>query len=253
MNTVKKASDKGGNGTVEVSISPVVVSEQQGSPVNDVSVSLPKRSPGRPKNNKLTSQRREEILCVATELFAKYGFASTDVQQIADRLGLAKGTIYHYFGSKEKLFHASVDRGMEGLSQAINDRIIGTDEPIKQIVHAIRGFLAYFDHNPDIIELIVQERSEFRDRKKPTYLEHRERNIKPWNDMFQRLADEGRFKKLEPEEVTQTISNLLYGTIFTTYFARQGRTFESRAEQILNILLVGIMGDEERAKIADYL
>ncbi|MBX9696245.1 MAG: TetR/AcrR family transcriptional regulator [Cyanobacteria bacterium] len=252
MNTVNSVNKKNGEGTVEVSITPPKSVDSKSATVKDVSVSI-KRSPGRPKNKELTSQRREEILSVATGLFAQYGFASTDVQQIADQLGLAKGTIYHYFGSKEKLFHASVDRGMEGLSVAINDSIKGVDEPIKQIVHAIRGFLSYFDHNPEIIELIVQERSEFRDRKKPTYLEHRERNIQPWNDMFQKLSDEGRFRTLDPEEVTQTISNMLYGTIFTTYFARQGKTFESRAAQIINILLIGIMGEEERARVAEYL
>jgi len=214
---------------------------------------LNKRGPGRPRNIELASQRCEEILIVATDVFAGKGFASTDVQEIADRLGIAKGTIYHYFPSKEQLFLAAVDRGMAGLSKAINSSIVLTDDPVMQIARAIRGFLAYFDKHPEMVELIVQERAEFRDRKKPTYLEHRERNIRPWHEMFRSLADNGRFRPLNEEQVTQTISNLLYGTIFTTYFARHGQSFESLSKQVLSLVFAGIMSDSERVNLEKYL
>ncbi len=228
---------------------------------------LNRRGPGRPRNLELASQRCEEILPIATEIFASRGYASTDVQEIADRLGIAKGTVYHYFPSKEQLFLAAVDRGMAGLSKAINASVQiehdidvsnrpgkdnGLDE-IKQIARAIRGFLKYFDENPDMIELIVQERAEFRDRKKPTYLEHRERNIRPWHELFRSLSNCGRFRPLNEEQVTQTISNLLYGTIFTTYFAREGQTFESLSKQVLSLVFAGLLSDSERINLDKYL
>jgi AcrR family transcriptional regulator len=215
---------------------------------------LNKRGPGRPRNLELTSQRQEDILAAATEVFADRGYASTDVQEIADRLGIAKGTIYHYFPSKEQLFLASVDRGMAGLSQAISEGFDPKTDPIKQIAQAIRSFLQYFDTNADVIELIVQERAEFRDRKKPTYLEHRERNVRPWNELFEKLSNSGRFKPIKnADQVTQTISNLLYGTIFTTYFARHGQSFESLSNQVLKLVFAGILSESEMANIDRYL
>lgn len=214
---------------------------------------LNRRGPGRPRNLELTSQRCEEILNVATELFAGKGFASTDVQEIADRLKIAKGTVYHYFPSKEQLFLAAVDRGMAGLSKDINASLIADEDPIKQIAAAIRGFLKYFDKHPEMVELIVQERAEFRDRKKPTYLEHRERNITPWHQMFRNLVHCGRFRTVNAEQTTQTISNLLYGTIFTTYFARHGQSFESLSKQVLSLVLAGLLSDSERGNLDKYL
>jgi AcrR family transcriptional regulator len=214
---------------------------------------LNKRGPGRPRNLELTSQRCEEILTVSTEIFAEKGYASTDVQEIADRLGVAKGTVYHYFPSKEQLFLASVDRGMAGLSLDINASLNQEEDPIKQIARAIRAFLKYFDKHPDVIELIVQERAEFRDRKKPTYLEHRERNIRPWHELFKMLSQSGRFRPINEEQITQTVSNLLYGTIFTTYFARHGQTFESLSKQVLSLVFAGILSDSERVHLEKYL
>lgn len=214
---------------------------------------LNKRGPGRPRNLELTSQRNEEILTVATEIFAEKGFASTDVQEIADRLGIAKGTVYHYFPSKEQLFLASVDRGMAGLSKDIHASLAVSADPIRQVGNAIRAFLKYFDKHPEVIELIVQERAEFRDRKKPTYLEHRERNIQPWHEMFKSLSRSGRFRPLHEEQVTFTISNLLYGSIFTTYFARHGQSFESLSKQVLTLVFAGILSDSERANLEKYI
>jgi len=214
---------------------------------------LNRRGPGRPRNLELASQRCEEILPIATEIFASKGYASTDVQEIADRLGIAKGTVYHYFPSKEQLFLAAVDRGMAGLSGAINASVAGEPDTIKQIARAIRAFLKYFDSNPDVVELIVQERAEFRDRKKPTYLEHRERNIRPWHEHFRSLCKSGRFRPLNEEQMTQTISNLLYGTIFTTYFAREGQAFESLSTQVLSLVFAGLLSDAELANLDKYL
>jgi AcrR family transcriptional regulator len=214
---------------------------------------LNRRGPGRPRNLELASQRCEEILPIATEIFASKGYASTDVQEIADRLGIAKGTIYHYFPSKELLFLAAVDRGMAGLNAAIHHSLGTEEDTIKQIARAIRSFLKYFDTHSDVVELIVQERAEFRDRKKPTYLEHRERNIAPWHELFRSLCKSGRFRPLNEEQVTQTISNLLYGTIFTTYFARDGQTFESLSKQVLSLVFAGLLSDAELANLDKYL
>src|SRR5215211_5667849 len=50
------------------------------------------------------SQRREDILARATELFARDGYADLDLQVLADSLGIGKGTLYRHFGSKQDLF-----------------------------------------------------------------------------------------------------------------------------------------------------
>ncbi|BBX73759.1 TetR/AcrR family transcriptional regulator [Mycobacterium shinjukuense] len=52
------------------------------------------------------SQRRDEIMSAAKEVFARKGFHATTVADIAKQAGLAYGLIYWYFDSKDALFHA---------------------------------------------------------------------------------------------------------------------------------------------------
>lgn len=75
-----------------------------------------------------------QILDAAFEEFVRCGFAGTRVEDIADRVGVTKGTVYVYFETKEKLFEAMINHfsvpfqellGItEGLSGSATDRLL---------------------------------------------------------------------------------------------------------------------------------
>lgn len=55
--------------------------------------------------------RHDEIVAAAAELFHRNGYPGTSIQQIADRVGILKGSLYHHIRSKADLLH----RVIEGL------------------------------------------------------------------------------------------------------------------------------------------
>ncbi len=209
-----------------------------------------KRARGRPKDDGLIARRREEILDAATRLFAADGFARTDVQVVADELGVGKGTVYRYFETKEALFLTAVDRAMHRLREAIQLAVDGRADPIEQIAAAVRAYLAFFDAHPDYVELLILERAAFKDRKKPTYFEHRDANVGRWLELFRGLVATGRVRSTPVVEFTETISDLLYGTIFTNHFAGRQEPLEEQAERILRGFFLGILSDSERGRYA---
>jgi AcrR family transcriptional regulator len=202
---------------------------------------------GRPPDAELQERRRAEILDAATAVFSKHGFAATDVQEIADKTGVGKGTIYRYFPSKEELFLAAVDHGMRSLKQAIHAAAIEAEHPLERIARGFRGYLTFFDDNPEIVELLIHERAHFRDRKQPTYFVHREANLGPWRKLFRELIDAGVVRDQPVEQIIEVISNLLYGTMFTNYFTGRKSTLASQCESILNVFFHGILMSQEGA------
>ncbi len=200
---------------------------------------LPK--PGRPRDPTLPARRREEILEAAQRVFADRGFHKTDVGEIAVDLGLGKGTLYRYFPSKEALFLGAVDRGMRLLREAVERAEEGATDPLQRVSRAARAYLAYFDRNPALVELLLQERSHFKARKKPTYFAHRDANLGPWRKTFRNLIREGRVRDVPVDRITDVISDLLYGTIFTNYFAGRRKSFEAQAQDVLDVLFHGIL------------
>ena len=59
---------------------------------------------------KPAEERKNEILDVAEELFAEKGFDNASTNDIIKRIGIARGTLYHHFSSKEEILDALVDR-----------------------------------------------------------------------------------------------------------------------------------------------
>jgi AcrR family transcriptional regulator len=204
---------------------------------------------GRPRRDRQTlQQRREAILDAAAPVFARHGYQSTEIQLVADACGVGKGTIYLYFPGKEALFLAAVDRGMRRLCAAIETAIEGIGDPLDQIAAAIRAYLQFFKDCPQYVELLIQERAEFRDRKKPTYFEHREENRERWAELYRGLIAAGRVRDVPVERIMDALGNLVYGTMFTNHFLGRHQPLDAQAADILDIAFHGILTPAERRR-----
>lgn len=208
------------------------------------------RKRGRPVDDELWGRRCAEILDAAAELFAEKGYSQADTQDLADRVGVGKGTLYRYFPSKRELFLAAVDRVMRRMNEHLETTACQQEDPLQQIAIAIQAFLAFFDEHPGFVELLIQERALFKDRKKPTYIEHRERNVGRWQEFYRTLIAEGRVRPMPVERITAVMSDLIYGTMFTNYVAGRDRSLQQQADDIVDIVFHGILSASERERSA---
>jgi AcrR family transcriptional regulator len=206
------------------------------------------KKPRRPLDEALRASRTRQILDAAARLFAKHGYADADTQLLADELGVGKGTLYRYFPSKKALFLAAADRVMRDMREQIDFRIKDVADPLDRIAVAIRTFLAFFADNPDFVELLMQERAQFKDRKEPTYFQHRKVNVERWKTLYRQLIAEGRIRDMPVERITDVLSNLVYGTMFSNYFTGNQKSFEAQSADILDVVFHGILSDQERAR-----
>jgi AcrR family transcriptional regulator len=201
---------------------------------------------GRPKDKSLPARRREQILAHAIKHFAKRGYTNTDLDAVAADIGCAKGTLYNYFRNKRDLFHAAVDLVMRKLVERA--AAAPSDDLVDQLEHAVRAFLCYFHEHPEYIELLIQERSEFRDRRKPSYFQYREARRRLWRKRYRQLMTAGRIRTMPIERVMDVIGDCCYGTIFMNYFADRHKTLEQQASDVLDVLFRGVLSDAERRR-----
>ena len=192
--------------------------------------------------------RRVEILDAAIELFAEHGYSDGVTQTLADRLQVGKGTIYRYFPSKRDLFLAAADRVMVRLRDHLDAHVATVPDPLERVEAGVREFLRFFDDHPGYVEMLIQERALFRDRTKSTFIQHREKNVVRWQELYRSLILDGRVRPMPVDQITGVVSDLLYGTIFTSYFAGKKVSPEAQAKEIVDVVFRGILADEERGK-----
>ncbi len=206
------------------------------------------RKRGRPVNLERRDQRREEILDVAEDLFARHGYAATDTQMLADALSVGKGTIYRYYPSKAKLFHALVNRGMERLRQRIDTDVSQLIDPLDRIRQAVTSFLLHFEDHPQLAELFVQELACFKIGRKPAYFVHHDMHVGPWRELYRQMIAQGRVRELLDDPEHDVVNDLLYGTIIANHALGRRGSARYQAQRIIDIVFYGIVNDAERKK-----
>jgi AcrR family transcriptional regulator len=190
--------------------------------------------------------RREEILETATALFAERGFSDAITQALAERLGVGKGTLYRHFPSKRALFLAATDRVMRKLQETVSAKVLGIEDGLERIERGIATFLQFFADHPSFVELLIQERACFKDRKRPTYFEHREINIHRWKQLYRDLMAGGRMREMPVERIATVLSNVLYGIMVTNFF--NGQPADVQVREILDVIFLGVLSEPERRR-----
>ena len=106
-------------------------------------------------SHKTTSEdKRECILTAALELFAEKGFHGTAVPEIAERAGVAAGTIYRYFVSKEAIVNAIYQRQKAQLLAAVMAEFPFEGEARTQIHHFVSKVLAFARRHPQAFQFL---------------------------------------------------------------------------------------------------
>jgi AcrR family transcriptional regulator len=155
--------------------------------------------------------KRQAILEQAIRTFAELGFRGTDVQVIADRAGVGKGTVYRYFKSKEDLFWATTYEVMLRLEQCLNEAMEGVAGACAKFRAAATAHARFFQDNPEYLELTVQDRAEFHGSGPESHREHHERMIRQMGEILQQGIDAGEIRPVDPQQTTIALGSLLYG------------------------------------------
>jgi AcrR family transcriptional regulator len=101
--------------------------------------------------------KRRNILDAAIRVFARQGFHSTRVSDIADEAGVAYGLVYHYFDSKEEVLNELFSERWSLLLAAIEEADAGSDSPRAKLA-AVAGFIVdSYRHDPELMKVIIVE------------------------------------------------------------------------------------------------
>jgi TetR/AcrR family fatty acid metabolism transcriptional regulator len=101
--------------------------------------------------------KRERILDAAERVFARHGFFSARVAEIARDAGVADGTIYLYFKSKDDLLISLFESRMELVTSRLSRAIAGADSAPAKLLAFFRAHAELARDNPTVAEVLTVE------------------------------------------------------------------------------------------------
>jgi TetR/AcrR family fatty acid metabolism transcriptional regulator len=105
----------------------------------------------------VVADKRRQILDAAVRVFARQGFHSTRVSDIADEAGVAYGLVYHYFSSKEQVLNELFRERWSLLLAAIDEADRGVASPREKLAAVAAFIVDSYRHNPELMKVIIVE------------------------------------------------------------------------------------------------
>jgi AcrR family transcriptional regulator len=104
------------------------------------------------------TDKRKKILSAAATVFSTKGFHQARMDEIAERAGVAKGTLYYNFSSKSKLFSATVTEGIDEIIDKIRGQLLDSGIPFAEHFRKlIQCNVALYLQHSDLARIVFNE------------------------------------------------------------------------------------------------
>jgi AcrR family transcriptional regulator len=123
---------------------------------------------GRTKKEVVQEFRTAEILEAARRVFARAGFSGATVDEIAEEAGVAKGTVYLYFSSKQDLFRAALREGLSELHERSALEMTAEHTTAGRLRAFLEARLRYCSENKDFFRIYYTEFAHLKVRSSPS-------------------------------------------------------------------------------------
>ena len=187
-------------------------------------------------------QRKQELLRIAYQLFITKGYEATSIDEIIEQAGIAKGTYYYYFESKEQTLEEVIDMMLEeeaGRAKAIMstdlsipDKIVGiisalrpqvNEMPIEDALNRPENILMHDKVYKKLIGMVVPVLSEVVDQgvKEGIFAcDHIPERVRMLLIISRDLFDEDRYTEEDIDVFIDTVERILYAQPGTMGFIR---------------------------------
>jgi TetR/AcrR family fatty acid metabolism transcriptional regulator len=163
--------------------------------------------------------KRRNILDAAIRVFARQGFHSTRVSDIADEAGVAYGLVYHYFNSKDEVLNELFSERWSLLLAAIDEADTSAGSPRHKMAAVAAFIVDSYRHDPELMKVIIVEVTRAANSFGRTHLPEIRRAYDSITKIVADGQEEGAFRRdIDPAFASMlfygAIEQLLSGWIF---------------------------------------
>ena len=185
------------------------------------------------------SARRSELTREAAKLFARKGYHGTSIGDMADALGVQKGSLYSHIASKEDLLYETMRDGAAAFHGALD--AIPEDLPATEKIRlALRGHLRVVAEQLDVATVFVQEWRYLEGARREEIVSERRRYEERIRDLFREGRELSELRADLDESVAALL--LLSAANWAYTWLQPGRNTDELADRFYALLVDGMRG-----------
>jgi len=193
------------------------------------------RTPGRRVRK---AGRKEEIIESAAKLFSQKSYHDVTMDDIAEKVGVAKGTIYLYFDSKEKLYLEILEETYEEIESILEKETAKSDPAPVKLKKVLALIFKFYLQNLDVLRILSRDETHLI-REHYEFTEHwRLRRIKLYKKILEKGVNERSFRPSNTELTALIIFGLVRSVMF---YYKSEKSPESIADEVFSMISEGIL------------
>lgn len=203
------------------------------------------------KRKKMTrSARRQQILRIATELFARHGFRGTTLRRLANQAGISEATIYQHFPSKEALYDAILEQRMDNSRHLFFPEEAAAAKQDRQLMLTlIENFLQQQSQDSSFLRMLFFSALEGHELAQKFVTGHMREFYRFLSSYLEQRMEDGVLKKMDP----QLSARLLMGMALIVVLHREifrdpsvaGLEIDQLPARVVDLFCHGILVERE--------
>lgn len=196
---------------------------------------------------------RESLLDKAAELFVRRGYANTRIQDIAEEMGLARSSLYHYFKSKDEVLQALTEeiaaQSVERLEALRANRQL---TPVERLHQAILGSVSSKLHGGVRFRMLDRIEAELPEEIRTAFKIARRRVLELTTEIVESGIQSGHFRPVDAKITAFSILGMSNWTAWW-YSPGGGHSPEQIAQTMTDLILGGLLNEEAPSQQADSI
>ena len=161
--------------------------------------------------------KRSQILGAAKDIFNRFGYSKTSVDDISQAVGMKKSSLYYYFKNKEDIFMCSCKDEWEEQFKIFAEEANKQSNPADKIVTYIIQSLAYYEkvviQHKIPVKVLIETRNMYRE-----FMDHiNEGRIGFYKKCIQEGIDSGIFKPCDTRKVAESIFTIKFSIQYDSF------------------------------------
>ncbi len=188
-------------------------------------------------------QIKRDLLQKGREYFIRYGLKKTSVEELAKAAGIAKGSFYKFFDSKEALFLAIHEESEKKMREDLIQKLESAVEPAEKLRSLLKNSFLYLEEDPLLLAVFSKEEPVNLSglMTSEQFREHYHQNIWFIEELVRQWQYEGIIRQLDPEVVSNLLGSTFYILLQKENLGEEmyGRVLDMQIECLVNYLSGG--------------
>lgn len=192
----------------------------------------------------VSEERKNQILDAAMSIFARVGFHTARMDDVAEEAGLSKGALYWYFKSKDAIINAILERLFHLALKDLLKLQANEEGSVREgLIAYTRQAVGYMDR----LKMLMPMMYEFyalaaRQKRMQVFIkEYYGQYVETMAKLIQRGIDRGEFKATDPQEAAITLIAIYEGLVLLWVFIPQVIQLEQQAQASVKLFLEGLL------------